>query len=61
KYFKTHLEGQLCENCKEVIEAEIGNNVFYIIALCNVLGLNFYDILLKKHKELNTLGIFNML
>ncbi|MGB9678888.1 MAG: DUF1573 domain-containing protein [Thermoanaerobacteraceae bacterium] len=61
KSFKTHVEGHLCDNCKEVLESEIGNNIFYVIALCNVLGLNFYDILLKKNKELHTLGIFNML
>jgi len=61
KYIKTHVDGQLCDNCREVLETEIGNNIFYIIALCNTLGLNFYDILLKKDKELNTLGVFNML
>ncbi|SNX54338.1 DUF1573 domain-containing protein [Thermoanaerobacterium sp. RBIITD] len=61
KYVKTHIDGELCENCREVIETEIGNNIFYLIAICNVLGINFYDILLKKDKELNTLGVFNML
>ncbi|MCP2240182.1 MAG: hypothetical protein PWQ59_202 [Thermoanaerobacterium sp.] len=61
KYIKTHIDGELCDNCREVLETEIGNNIFYIIALCNTLGLNFYDILLKKDKELNTLGVFNML
>lgn len=61
KYFKSHVDGELCDNCKDVLEAELANNVFYLIALCNVLGLNFYDILLKKNKELHTLGVFNML
>ncbi|MDI6604441.1 MAG: DUF1573 domain-containing protein [Thermoanaerobacteraceae bacterium] len=60
KFIKSHVEGKLCENCKEVIEAELANNMFYLIALCNELDLNFYDILLQKNKELHTLGVFNM-
>ena len=27
---KTHLDGCLCDNCREVIEREIGNNLFYL-------------------------------
>lgn len=59
-YVKSHIEGELCDNCKEVIESEVANNIFYLIALCNELGINFYDVLLKKDKELHTLGVFNM-
>ncbi|HBG00846.1 MAG TPA: DUF1573 domain-containing protein, partial [Firmicutes bacterium] len=28
-YIKSHLHGQLCENCREVLEAEVGQNLFY--------------------------------
>ncbi|HHY38512.1 MAG TPA: DUF1573 domain-containing protein [Clostridia bacterium] len=59
QYVDTHVEGSLCEQCREVLEAEIGNSLFYLAALCNLLELNLYDVLLKEHKKLATLGIFN--
>ncbi|MDD6793884.1 MAG: DUF1573 domain-containing protein [Clostridiaceae bacterium] len=54
----SHIEGELCENCREVIEREMGNNLFYLTSLCNELGINLYDILLKEHDRINTLGKF---
>lgn len=54
----SHIEGELCENCREVIEREMGNNLFYLTSLCNDLGINLYDILLKEHDRINTLGKF---
>lgn len=53
-----HLKGELCENCREVIEREIGNNVFYLTSLCNALNINLYDVLLKENDKINTLGKF---
>lgn len=58
-YMNNHISGQLCEHCREVVEAEIGNNLFYLAALSNVFDLNLYDILLKEHKKLAALGVFN--
>ena len=57
--FKTHIEGNLCDNCREVIESEMGNNIFYLTSLCNTLGINLYDILLKENDKITTLGKFN--
>ncbi|NEZ46590.1 DUF1573 domain-containing protein [Clostridium niameyense] len=57
---KTHLEGKLCDNCRDVIEREIGNNLFYLTSLCNLLDLNLYDILLKEYDKMNTLGKYSM-
>ena len=54
-----HMRGELCEHCKEIVEAELGSQLFYLAALCNVLGLNLYDVLLKEQKKLSALGIFN--
>lgn len=59
KCLKTHLEGELCENCREVLEREIGNNLFYIASLCNVLDLNLYDIFLKEYDKISTLGKYS--
>ncbi|MCB2290326.1 DUF1573 domain-containing protein [Clostridium sp. CS001] len=56
----THMQGKLCENCREVLEKELGNNLFYITSLCNLLDLNLYDILLKEYDKISTLGKYTM-
>ncbi|MCY6957334.1 nucleoside triphosphate pyrophosphohydrolase family protein [Clostridium brassicae] len=56
KQLNTHLDGTLCDNCREVLEREIGNNLFYLTSLCNLLDLNLYDVLLKEYNKINTLG-----
>lgn len=55
-----HLEGKLCDNCRDIIENEIGNNLFYLTSLCNCLDLNLYDILLKEENKMNILGKFTL-
>lgn len=57
---QTHIKGSLCDNCRDVIEGEIGNNLFYLTSLCNLLDLNLYDILLKEYDKINTLGKFTL-
>lgn len=59
-YMATHLNGNLCPNCRDVIEKELGNNLFYIAALCNVLDISMYDVLLKEYEKMHTLGIYNL-
>lgn len=56
----THLHGELCDRCREIIEREIGNNLFYLTSLCNLLDLNLYDILLKEYDKTTTLGKYNL-
>lgn len=60
KCLKCHTQGALCENCKGIIESEIGNNLFYLASLCNLLDLNLYDILLRELSKINTLGKYNL-
>lgn len=60
KCLQSHIEGKLCDNCRDVIENEIGSNLFYISSLCNTLDLNLYDILLKENNKMNTLGKYNL-
>ena len=57
---KSQLKGKLCNNCREVIQNEIGNNLFYLASLCNLLDLNLYDILLKEYDKIDTLGKYNL-
>jgi hypothetical protein len=56
---ESHLAGFLCDNCKEIIESELGRSLFYFTALCNTLDINLYDIFIKEHKKMNTLRVFN--
>lgn len=57
---QSHISGKLCDNCREIIEKEMGNNLFYLTSLCNALGVNLYDILLNEYDKINTLGKFTM-
>ena len=49
-----------CDDCREVIEKEIGNNLFYLTSLCNLLGISLYDIIIKEYNKMITLGKFNL-
>lgn len=55
------INGKLCDNCRDVIEDEIGTNLYYLAAMCNALGIDFYDTVIKKYNSIQTLGKFNML
>lgn len=59
-FMDTHLKGNICSNCRDVIEKEIGNNLFYMAALCNLVDVSMYDVLLKEYEKIKTLGIYNM-
>lgn len=59
-FLESHLNGELCPNCQEIVEAEIGRSLFYVAALCNQLDLNLYDIFIKEQKKLSTLRFFNL-
>jgi len=60
KFMDTHIEGSLCENCKEIIETELGSNLFYSTAICNILNLDFNKIIKKEEERISTLGIYNL-
>ena len=57
---KTHVEGKLCDNCRDMVEKEMGRNLFYLTSICNTLDLNLYDILLKEHDRIKMLGNYNL-
>lgn len=59
-YVDSHLNGELCSTCQEIVEAEIGRTLFYLAALCNHLDINLYDVFIKEHKKLSTLRFFNL-
>jgi len=57
---KTHLEGKLCDNCRDLIEKDIGRNLFYLASICNTLDLNLYDIIIKEQDRIKMLGKYNL-
>lgn len=57
---KDHLNGEICEGCKDILEKEIGSYVFYLAAICNTLGLSLDEILKEEYKTIKTLGIFSL-
>ena len=54
----SHITGNLCENCVDIIESELGNHFFYLFSLCNTLNINLYDTLLKEYEKISMLGKF---
>ena len=59
-FLNPQIKGELCESCRDVIENEIGNNLFYLASLCNLLNLNLYDIFLKEYDKIDTLGKYSL-
>jgi hypothetical protein len=60
EYLDSHLRGELCANCEDIITTELGKLFFYSAALCNTLNINMYDVFLKEYKKASTLGVFNL-
>jgi hypothetical protein len=60
KYMESHLKGELCEQCREAIEEELGNHLFYLAALCDLLGVELADIFSKEFRRMSTLGFFHL-
>lgn len=56
----TELKGEMCQVCREKIESEIGNLMFYLAAMCNRTDVNLYDVFLKEYDRIQTLGKYNL-
>lgn len=59
-FMDTHLYGTLCSNCRDIIQKEIGNHLFFLAALASTLDISLYDILIEEEKHLATLGKFHL-
>jgi len=57
---KSHMEGHLCEHCRDAIRSEMGKNLFYMTALCNALDINLQEVVTKEAEKCSTLGWFNL-
>ncbi|MDP2892346.1 MAG: DUF1573 domain-containing protein [Bacillota bacterium] len=60
KHVNAQVSGELCGNCRELVEKEMGGLMFYLAAVCNTLRLSMYDVLIKERDELLALGKFNL-
>lgn len=60
RLLSTHISGSLCPECRDVIETEAGQTLFYLAALCELLDLNMEEILEKEHNRVSTLGVFHL-
>ncbi len=60
EHLDTHFSGHLCEHCRDVLTEELGKNLFYLTALCNIAEIKFADVLKSEGERLNTLGVFNL-
>jgi hypothetical protein len=59
-FMSSHLPGELCTNCRDVLAKELGHSLFYLTALCSVTGLDLQTVLLRETKNVQTLGIFHL-
>ena len=56
----SHIDRQLCKDCREVLSQEMGATLFYQAALCQLMGLDLEDILDGELKRIQTLGFFHL-
>ncbi len=56
----THMNGHVCENCRDVLKNELGRHLFYMSALCNLLEIDLGEVLSAESDKCSTLGIFNL-
>lgn len=56
----SHVDGDICDNCRDIIMTEIGKQFFYIAALANTLNISLSDVLSKEKDKLSTLTVFNL-
>lgn len=57
---KSHLTGNLCDHCQDIVRAEMGKNLFYLTAMCNLLDIKLDEVVEQESNKLSTLGVFNL-
>lgn len=60
QYMANHISGELCDTCKDKVEKELANHLFYMAAICNALDLNMASIIDTQSKHLETLGKYSL-
>lgn len=60
QFLSSHVHGDLCEKCREAVETEIGTTLFYLAAMCTLLGLNLRDVVEKEYDRVSALGVYSL-
>lgn len=60
KKSESHVVGNICDNCKDILDEEMGSYLFYLASLCNTLGINLGEVLEKEFDRIKTLGIYSL-
>lgn len=60
EFMQNHLDGELCESCREILETEIGQTMFYLAALCELFDLRMGEIVNKEQGRVAALGPYNL-
>ena len=60
QFMSSHLSGEPCEHCKEILTTELGHSLFYMAALCNLAGLKFHNVMRQECKSVTTLGVYHL-
>ena len=60
KSMNSHIDGQLCSACRDLLEKDIGRHLFYLTSICNTLDLNLYDVIIKELERLQLLGKYSL-
>ena len=60
RYMSSHLSGEPCRSCKEVLAKELGHSLFYLAALCDLSGLELNDVMDDELNNIKMLGHFGL-
>ncbi|MCL6596333.1 MAG: DUF1573 domain-containing protein [Firmicutes bacterium] len=60
KLLDSHVRGELCKDCRDDVETEVGNALCYIAAVCELVGVSMYDCLIGVDKRIRALGMFHL-
>lgn len=59
-HMSSHLIGEPCPQCQEVITKELGHSMFYLAALCNLTGLSLHKVMQQEYSNVKMLGVFHL-
>ena len=59
-HMSSHIVGEPCPHCQEIISKEVGHSLFYLAALCNLTGLSLHKVMQREYQDVKTLGVFHL-
>lgn len=57
---ESHVSGQLCEQCRETVETEMGQHLFYLTAMAQILGLQLEAVFEQEQRHMDLLGPYGL-